>query len=673
MGIEGTHATINRNALGDYEIIKEIGLGPLGAVYLVEHKFIKKTFIAKVLPASLQEDAPFCERFIKQIQDISSLSHPHIVKVQNVSSFGDRYFIITDAVVQHEQSMHLGQYVKIHAKMTEQETFSLLEKIACALDYAHERGVVHGMLKPSNILVKETLSGLDVFVSDFGLAPILGEGYLLTQIYRHVANSLSIHFDEVHVKEEFLPILHQSFTTSYFFLSPEQKMGQIPTLYSDVYAFGILAYFLLTKEYPEGLFDMPSSRGRFSFNWDHLIRSTLRKESHQRVKKLSLLMQEVSQQKHLEVKKEEKKDEPTLVTKPEDYIRQISIEDLSKLNITKTKMAGESAPYTVPVEAQPAPPTYADSLSDKLQPKPLPVHAIRSTVSPMKMNVEKPLRPIIEPQKIQKPVYEPDPSSLFTNESTVAPYRPQEKEDKVIEPLLTEMIILKEGEFVRGSNEGARDERRSHKIFLNSFAIDIHPVTNEQFVRFLEMLGGEKDHNNNDIIKLRDSRIHRNGGKYVIESGYAKHPVVGITWYGAISYAKWVGKRLPTEAEWEVSARSCQPNILYPTGYEINKEQANYFSSDTTPVCTYPSNLVGLYDIAGNVYEWCEDWYDYNYYEISQLEPSNPKGPHQGVYRVLRGGCWKSLKDDLRCSHRHRNNPGATNNMYGFRCASDVS
>ncbi len=76
---------------------------------------------------------------------------------------------------------------------------------------------------------------------------------------------------------------------------------------------------------------------------------------------------------------------------------------------------------------------------------------------------------------------------------------------------------------------------------------------------------------------------------------------------------------------------------------------------------------------SGNVYELCQDWYGYNYYEASAQEPQNPTGPIQGVYRVLRGGCWKSLKEDMRCSHRHRNNPGTVNGTCGFRCASDVT
>ncbi|MFS8563109.1 MAG: formylglycine-generating enzyme family protein [Rhabdochlamydiaceae bacterium] len=171
---------------------------------------------------------------------------------------------------------------------------------------------------------------------------------------------------------------------------------------------------------------------------------------------------------------------------------------------------------------------------------------------------------------------------------------------------------------------------------------------------------------------MRDSRIKRFGGKLTIESGYARHPVVGVAWYGAVAYAKWVGKRLPTEAEWEVAASSASEDSIYPTGKTIERSQANFFSSDTTGVMSYPPNAFGLYDMAGNVYEWCQDWYDYHYYDISVQEPNNPRGPVQGVYRVLRGGCWKSLKEDMRSSHRHRNNPGTMNGTYGFRCAADV-
>ena len=278
----------------------------------------------------------------------------------------------------------------------------------------------------------------------------------------------------------------------------------------------------------------------------------------------------------------------------------------------------------------------------------------------------------IKPGEIYRPQFEPDPGAVFQTEKVVIRYRPETQEMKEMDPISSEMVIIPGGTFHRGSNQGGRDETPRHMIHLSPFALDVHPVSNEQFVRFLEVMGGEKDGNNNDMIRLRESRLKRVGGKLSIESGYAKHPVVGVTWYGAFAYAKWMGKRLPTEAEWEIASYGGEEDSLYPTGPNIERAQANFFSSDTTAVMSYPPNNYDLYDMAGNVYEWCNDWYDYHYYNLSVQEPNDPKGPLQGVYRVLRGGCWKSLKEDLRCSHRHRNNPGTMNGTYGFRCAADV-
>lgn len=281
-------------------------------------------------------------------------------------------------------------------------------------------------------------------------------------------------------------------------------------------------------------------------------------------------------------------------------------------------------------------------------------------------------KPIIKPQEIRKPVYDKDPGAVFNKESSVAVYKPKTQKQKTITPLPTEMVIIPEGSYTRGSLLGARDERPPHTVHIASFALDLHPVTNEHYIRFLEFMGGEKDGDNSDMIGLKESRVIRSNGKYMIESGYEKHPVTGVTWYGAQAYAKWVGKRLPYETEWEIAAKGDHDEAIYPNGDTIDKEQANFFSSDTTEVQKYPANSLGIYDLSGNVYEWCEDWYDFNYYHISHQEPSKSSGPKQGVYRVLRGGCWKSLKDDLRVSHRHRNSPGSMNKTYGFRCAADV-
>ena len=396
------------------------------------------------------------------------------------------------------------------------------------------------------------------------------------------------------------------------FLAPEMFCNPKDHASLNAYAFGVMAFYLTTKMVPHPLLPSVSQLKNLNHSFDVLIQACLHFQPHERPQSLINALNLLSK------KKEE-------VIKPEIKVSEIVLE----------------------IQKSPA---------------------IKTLDSPS--NVE--LKPVLKAQELIRPTFDPDPAQIFHADHVIAPYRPKEKEQIDIMPIQTDMVVIQQGEYARGSNEGARDERPSHKVFLSSFAMDIHPVTNEQFVRFLEVMGGEKDNHNNDLIRLRESRIKRSAGKLIIESGYAKHPVVGVSWYGATGYAKWVGKRLPTEAEWEVASRSLKPDMVYPTGLNIERTHANYFSADTTPVMSYPPIDIGLYDIAGNVYEWCHDWYDYNFYESSLQEPTNPKGPNQGVYRVLRGGCWKSLKDDLRCSHRHRNNPGTVNKTYGFRCAADV-
>ena len=622
--------TIEARILGDYTIVKQIGQGSLGTVFLAEHRFMKKQFVLKVLPDELSTDRLFLQRFEEDLVHLAALEHPHLVKIHNISFAQGQYFLVNDVVVDElGETTNLAQYMIAREKhLDESELHRMLTQIADALDYAHGKKVggktlAHRGLKLNNILVGSQKNDIELFISDFGLSRIVGTGAVLTRTYKMVAEALGVplagtgtvsgqdRYPSGSVEHQKLIPLHASFLQNYLFLAPEQKRLDLLKLVdgkADVYAFGILAYYLLMGEFPEGYFEMPSTKfPELTADWDALIEACLQPDPADRPDSLRSLLDRIQH--------------------------------------------GPAVHHPI------SPPQV------KLQDASQPIESSDSFTGP---------RPIIHSTKLERPETDHDPAAKLLVDPTVKQYVPERNDNQNIQPLLTEMKVIIGGTFWRGSNDGNRDEMPHHQITLSSFAIDIHPVTNEQFVRFLEVMGGEKDSNHHDIIRMRDSRIKRSGGRLSIESGYSKHPVVGVTWYGAIAYAKWIGKRLPTEAEWEIAAYGSKEGSLFPTGEDIEKNQANFFSSDTTAVMSYAPTGEGLYDMAGNVYEWCYDWYGYNYYEISVQEPENPMGPLQGVYRVLRGGCWKSLKEDLRCSRRHRNNPGTVNGTYGFRCAADV-
>lgn len=621
----------DKRVLGDYTLIKQIGQGALGAVYLAEHRFMKKQFALKVFPEDLCSERGFIQRFEEEVGQLSILEHPNIVKLHNISYDQGAYFLVSDCIVdEFGETTNLGQYLQNKDNiLSEEEIFRLLKQIADALDYAHNikgqgRGLAHRGIKLNNILVSQGSQGVNLYLSDFGLSRIVGTGTFMTRTFKIVAESLGIekNLTSGAVEIDKLAPLHTSFLQSFQFLSPEQKnlsSGFEVDAKADIYAFGILMYYLLMEEFPEGYFDLPNGRHQnLQYQWDEFVRSCLQKLPTKR---------------------------PNSLISGLDAIK----------SAKKTSMLNPTAE------------SFATIKSSELQLRP-DVHTTDGSAT----NSGEFLRPILHTAQLERPKHDPDPAAAFQVDSSVKQYTPEQKEERFIQPLLTEMVVIKGGTFSRGSSDGNRDEMPRHQITIDSFAIDIHPVTNEQFVRFLEAMGGVKDGNHNDIIRLKDSRIYNSKGRFSIESGYIKHPVVGVTWYGAGAYAKWIGKRLPTEAEWEIAACGGIDNALFPSGDDIEKSQANFFSSDTIAVMSYPPNGYGLYDNAGNVYEWCQDWYGYNYYETSIQEPNNPMGPLQGVYRVLRGGCWKSLREDLRCSRRHRNNPGTVNSTYGFRCAAEV-
>jgi len=305
-----------------------------------------------------------------------------------------------------------------------------------------------------------------------------------------------------------------------------------------------------------------------------------------------------------------------------------------------------------------------------------------------------------------------------------------------------DMVYIPEGTFVMGGDSiwGRPDEFPRHAVKISSFYMDKHEVTNAQFRAFVEATryvttaenkpnweelkkqlppGTSKPADSllvaaslvflppNHPVRLDDVSVwwkwvagadwrHPQGPKSNIE-GKDNYPVVQVSWDDAKAYAAWAGKRLPTEAEWEYAARGGKPNSIYPWGdqpinqgeIKANTWQGNFPNENTekdryyraAPVMSFPSNGYGLFDMAGNVWEWCSDWYRPDYYKMcathgtvtdptgpedsyDDLEPSVPK-------RVVRGGsflCTDQYCSGFRVSARMKTSPDTSLEHTGFRC-----
>lgn len=235
------------------------------------------------------------------------------------------------------------------------------------------------------------------------------------------------------------------------------------------------------------------------------------------------------------------------------------------------------------------------------------------------------------------------------------------------------MVLIPAGELFRGSdsNQGYqiclknngdckkswfRDEEPAHAVRLDGFYIDAHEVTQKEFQRV-----------------MRENPSDYKGSNL---------PVERVAWSEATAYCKKMGKRLPTEAEWEWAARGGKRSV-FPWGDGAESRKANFCDKQcdkrwkenqfddgyryTAPVGSFPANGYGVFDMAGNVYEWVADWYADDYYKKSPRK--NPKGPETGNRKVIRGGSWMNYSTGIRPSDRTEAKPAARLNFVGFRCA----
>ena len=253
-------------------------------------------------------------------------------------------------------------------------------------------------------------------------------------------------------------------------------------------------------------------------------------------------------------------------------------------------------------------------------------------------------------------------------------------------PDTNEMVLIPAGDFQMGSNDSQAydDEKPVHTVYVDAFYMDKYAVTNAQFKAFINANPQWQKDKINEQFGWTAYLMHWDGNNY--PSGKSNHPVVNVSWYAAMAYAQWAGKRLPTEAEWEKAARGGLVGKKYPWGNEIDTSQANYNNSrggGTTPVGRYAPNGYGLYDMTGNVWEWCLDAYDDGFYAraprrnplAGEMNMTELMTNYQNVttFRVVRGGYWNHTAQNVRVAVRSYFTPGDSYLYGGFRCTRDVT
>jgi iron(II)-dependent oxidoreductase len=231
------------------------------------------------------------------------------------------------------------------------------------------------------------------------------------------------------------------------------------------------------------------------------------------------------------------------------------------------------------------------------------------------------------------------------------------------------MILIPAGTFTMGCVPGdahcKEDERPPHPVMLGAFYMDATEVTVGEYGKCVDAGRCMRPNADGGICNW-GRRTERNG-----------HPVNCVDWNMAAAYCEWKGGRLPSEAEWEYAARGGHEGWTYPWGGEPadcgravmfcnRNKQAGGWERSTAPVGSKEANGYGLYDMAGNVSEWCSDWFDEDYY--SRSPSADPSGAPSGRYRVRRGGSWDDASSFLRISRRHWLPPDQWIPDVGFRC-----
>jgi len=705
----------------DYEVIRELGRGGMGVVYLVRNKLMGRLEVLKVVSGQLVDRPGVRDRFLREVESTAKLQHKNIVTAYSAMRIGESIVLSMEYV----QGEDLAKEVKSGGPMPVLSACYFIYQAALGLQHAHERGMVHRDIKPANLILAREGKKAIVKVLDFGLAKMTSEGQADSGLTRE----------------------GQVLGTPDY-IAPEQICdAQSADIRADIYSLGCTLYYLLTGGPPfrgERLSDVYQAHFSMDAGPLNLVRPEVPVELAALVAKMMAKDPRRRFQTPGEVARE-----LTRFFKPASAAVKGLNPEVSQVG---QPTATQSAPRPVPVPARPTTATTPAPVSVARQPPPTQPGSIleglvdlRETEPLFDKTLDGiPRAAVSKPSQrahqvwstavatlsrlglgrwwaaagvllfgfvvawvvvfnLTKPTHElpkaDGAKSIRTAKKDARPdagpvAKTASSQESFENSIGMTLRLIPAGEFMMGSSEDDKDagpeEKPQHKVRITKpFYLGVCEVTQAQY----EAVMG----NNPSYFSANGEFKDRVAGQST-----DRYPVENVSWLDAIQFCNklsqkegkkpfceidgndirvpdWNGQgyRLPTEAEWEYS---CRANTSTPTRYAFGNDAGElgeyaWFQGNsggqTHPVGQKRPNAFGLFDMHGNVWEWCWDCFGEGYYKQSPTD--DPTGPTGAGYRVARGGCWSLATNNARSADRLWFVPSCRRDRMGFRLAVNPS
>ena len=607
-----------------------IGEGGMATVWLARHETLGKIVAIKALDPLLARDGKLVQRFVDEAKIQCNLRHPGIIAIENFSQ--DPLAILMEYVDGRSLSEMIG---KVVGPIPFDQAQPLMLQTLAAVGYAHQQGVIHRDLKPANILV--TSAGT-IKVVDFGIAKILG-GSKLTQTGATMGTAA--------------------------YMAPEQIKGaKNVDRRSDIYSLGATFYEMLAGRTP---FESDADTEN-----DFEIRTAHVQQAPPDPRQFYPAIPEGA---------------------VEVLLQALAKDPAQRFQSAEEMMADLESVSGGGVVRATAPPIPAQVTSPALVPQTVVETPIQPPIEPPDHDItgfkKRSIRNIILLAVGISVVLVGIILGLVLTDKSSSPKVPILAQAKVV-PSANEKpaspapakdaglqwVTIPSGSFNMGSNTGSKSMRPVHPVQVRTFLMSKTEVTVGQYRACVKAGSCSQPHWDDGSCYIWTGNAYEKGqGPASFRSN--NHPVVCVDWHQARKFCRWIGGRLPSEAEWEYAACSGGKAWNYPWGnkkatciHAVMDEGGNGCGKNRTwPVCSKQAGntLQGLCDLSGNVFEWVEDCYHRNYSDAPRDGSSWTSG--KCSHRVLRGGSWYGYVGNLRTAGRYRSHPEKRNHGNGFRCA----